>query len=113
MAVLRNGYGMERSAAGPMRSAHRLAYERAKGAIPAGLQIDHLCRVRECVNPDHLEAVSQRENIRRGRGTKLTAEDVRVIKRSSDSPEALAKRFGVTVPHVKQIRKGKVWADVT
>jgi len=103
---------MERSAAGPVRYAHRLAYERAKGSIPAGLQIDHLCRVRECVNPDHLEAVSQRENIRRGKGTKLTPEDVRTIKRSHDSSEALAKRFGVTAAYVEQIRKGKVWTDV-
>ncbi len=37
--------------------AHRLYYERAYGPIPAGLQIDHLCRVRACVNPAHLEAV--------------------------------------------------------
>lgn len=47
--------------------AHRLAYEAVKGPIPAGLQIDHLCRVRNCVNPDHLEAVTQQENVRRGR----------------------------------------------
>jgi hypothetical protein len=46
--------------------AHRIAYEIHVGPIPAGLQIDHLCRVRHCVNPSHLEAVTQQENIRRG-----------------------------------------------
>jgi hypothetical protein len=48
--------------------AHRVAYELCKGAIPDGLQIDHLCRNPSCVNPDHLEAVTQRENILRGEG---------------------------------------------
>jgi hypothetical protein len=46
--------------------AHRFGYELMVGPIPAGLQIDHLCRVRNCVNPDHLEVVTQRENIMRG-----------------------------------------------
>lgn len=41
-------------------------YELYKGAIPEGLQIDHLCRVRRCINPDHLEAVTRHENILRG-----------------------------------------------
>lgn len=48
--------------------AHRVAYEAFRGPIPPGLQIDHLCRVRCCVNPDHLEAVTQRENLLRGVG---------------------------------------------
>lgn len=41
---------------------HRWFYERLVGPIPAGLQIDHLCRVRHCVNPGHLEPVTPREN---------------------------------------------------
>jgi hypothetical protein len=46
--------------------AHRWSYDRFKGPIPDGLEIDHLCRVKVCVNPDHLEAVTHRENQRRG-----------------------------------------------
>ena len=46
--------------------AHRVSYQMDKGEVPSGLQLDHLCRVRCCVNPDHLEPVSQKENVRRG-----------------------------------------------
>jgi hypothetical protein len=112
LAVIKNGYGLERIAGGQMQYAHRLAYERSKGAIPTGKQVDHLCRVRACVNPEHLELVSQRENIRRGRGTKLTVEAVRRIKRSKEPSKALAERFGVSASHIAQIRNGKAWADV-
>lgn len=45
---------------------HRLTYEAAYGPIPEGLEIDHLCRNRGCVRPDHLEAVTHEENVRRG-----------------------------------------------
>jgi len=56
-----NGYGT--FWAGKTLSAHRFAYELFYGAIPEGMVIDHLCRNRSCVRPDHLEAVSQRENV--------------------------------------------------
>ncbi len=44
---------------------HRVAYELWIGAIPDGMEIDHTCRIRDCFNPDHLEVVTHRENIRR------------------------------------------------
>lgn len=47
-------------------STHRLVYQCICGPIPKGLTIDHLCRNRLCVNPEHLEAVTFRENTRRG-----------------------------------------------
>lgn len=47
-------------------TAHRFAYELLRGPIPNGCELDHLCRIRACVNPDHLEPVSHRENCLRG-----------------------------------------------
>jgi hypothetical protein len=51
---------------GKMNQAHRVAREVLVGEIPRGLQTDHLCRVRRCVNPEHLEPVTSRENTLRG-----------------------------------------------
>jgi hypothetical protein len=64
-ARFRKGYG-NFGIDGHNRSAHRVAYELYIGPIPEGLDLDHLCRVPSCVNPDHLEPVTRRENIRRG-----------------------------------------------
>ncbi len=62
-----DGYGKFYTAAqGWSGQAHRWAYEKLIGPIAAGLQIDHLCRVRRCVNPAHLEPVTIKENLRRG-----------------------------------------------
>lgn len=55
---------------GKLRPAHRVMYELKVAQVPEDLVIDHLCRVRHCVNPDHMEVVSQEENIRRGEGGK-------------------------------------------
>ena len=66
-ATFKAGYGAF-SVAGHVALAHRLSYECWVGPIPHGLEIDHLCRVRSCVNPLHLEAVTPRENMRRGAG---------------------------------------------
>ena len=62
-----NGYGRFWDGQRQVR-AHRYAYELLVGPIPDGLQIDHLCRVRNCVNPDHLESVTARDNVLRGKG---------------------------------------------
>lgn len=60
-----NGYGRF-SVKGRKVYAHRSSYEIHVGPIPEGLHIDHLCRVRNCVNPEHLEPVTRSENVRRG-----------------------------------------------
>lgn len=57
---------------------HRFSYEQAMGEIPVGLTIDHLCRNQRCVNPLHLEAVTNKENILRGDG--ITAMEARKNK---------------------------------
>ena len=65
----RHGYGrFKPSSTVPETGAHRFAYEEANGLIPVGLQTDHLCRVRPCVRPAHIELVTSRENTLRGEG---------------------------------------------
>lgn len=59
------GYGVQRVGR-KICKAHRLAYGAFRAPIPEGLTIDHLCRVRDCVNPVHLEPVTFGENTRRG-----------------------------------------------
>ena len=66
------GYGIIGVKRGPgegsrMLYVHRVMYEKYVGPIPDGLEIDHLCRVRNCANPTHLEAVTRAENVRRQR----------------------------------------------
>lgn len=63
-SVQPNGYA--RSPVPPDWNAHRVAYRALVGDIPDGMQIDHLCRVRHCCNPAHLELVTPAENTRRG-----------------------------------------------
>ena len=53
---------------GKVHVAHRIAWELLRGPIPEGLEIDHLCRTRSCVNPDHLEPVTPKVNRLRGVG---------------------------------------------
>ena len=50
------------------RYVHRVAWELANGPVPEGFELDHLCRNRACLNLDHLEIVTRRENVRRGVG---------------------------------------------
>ncbi len=65
-AVTHDGYARAGTGAFGTRYAHRIIFERERGPIPAGLELDHVCRVRSCVNPAHLEIVSHRENNARG-----------------------------------------------
>jgi hypothetical protein len=67
----RGGYGMVKHL-GVYRMAHRESFLKHRGPIPGGLELDHLCRTRACVNPDHLEPVTHKENIRRGSRAMVT-----------------------------------------
>lgn len=76
------GYGQVKAPGrGNVRLAHRVAYELVKGPIPTGLVIDHLCRNRMCVNPDHLEPVTDAVNIQRGESPSMVTQRTGVCKR--------------------------------
>ena len=112
-----NGYGGIWTD-GKWRRAHRVFYERHVGPIPAGLDIDHLCRVTRCVNPEHLEPVTEAVNVQRGRLAKLTEEDVRRLREdmrrvrgTGPYRHALAARYGVSVATIDAIRLGYTWKN--
>ena len=63
--ALSNGYGLFRNEQSKQGTAHNFSYRYFKGKISDHLQIDHLCRIRSCVNPEHLEAVTPRDNLDR------------------------------------------------
>lgn len=68
-SLLPTGYGRIRVGR-LMVNAHRYMFERSHGPIATGLVVDHLCNNRQCVNPDHLAAVTQQQNVRRAFSSK-------------------------------------------
>lgn len=73
-ALNKKGYGVFKVGGrqGRLLSAHRFSYEMHKGPMAEGLETDHLCRVRCCVNPDHLEAVTNTVNMARAKVHRAT-----------------------------------------
>ena len=106
------GYGMINRKLHPFKYAHRWMYEMTNGPIPNGLHLDHLCRVPSCVRPNHLEAVTCKENVRRGAGTKLGEKDIETIRTRRANGEIgaqIAREYGVTRAHISRIWTRKVW----
>ncbi len=108
------GYGRLRIN-GVTWKAHRYYYERKIGPIPVGLQLDHLCRVRECVNPEHLEPVTHVEHSRRAvRGRRFTEEGVRRIREAHANGAQvleLARLHGVRKQYMSLIVNRKIWRN--
>jgi hypothetical protein len=113
----RGAYGdVKRTVDGRTRhiKAHRWIYTQLVGPIPEGMQLDHLCRNRACVNPDHLEPVTNFENAIRGDAArKLSLEaalDVHRLRGVASGPE-VARRFGLSHRTVYLIWRGERYPD--
>lgn len=88
---------------------HRVAYEHHVGPIPAGMDLDHLCRVRACCNPEHLEPVTRRTNLMRGETqTKRNATKTHCKRGHEFTPENTRKDgHGRQCRTCDPIRRGK------
>ena len=64
----KDGYGRIRVSRSSVPMVHRYLWEKVRGVVPDGHELDHLCEVRACVRPSHLEVVTHEENVRRGKG---------------------------------------------
>lgn len=92
---------------------HVLLWERRFGKKPTGKELDHLCRVRNCINTEHLELVTRTENVRRGKKVVLTMEKVREIRKEyrRGNGVILSKRYGVTSTTIYNIIDHKIWKE--
>jgi hypothetical protein len=91
---------------------HRAMYEQVVGAIPVGLQIDHLCRITRCIRPEHLESVTPATNIHRSRAAKLTEAQARRVRYGKEPISFLCSELGVSFGLLYQIRRGEIWKGV-
>ncbi len=87
-AKISTGYGHLR-VQGKNVLSHRYMYEKVKGEIPGGLELDHLCRNPLCMNPQHLEPVTHAENCRRGKRVKLTHRMTKQIKAMAENGQRI------------------------
>lgn len=105
------GYGLTK-VNGKTFNAHRVYYERVHGPQLFNVKIDHLCRIRECVNVEHLEGVTNAVNSRRGNMTRLRPKDLEQIKAMRAAGimyVRIADAFDITPQHASVICRGKTW----
>lgn len=104
----KDGYGHFQKD-GVMKDVYRWMYEQIKGPVPHGCELDHLCRNRLCVNPEHLEPVSHAVNSRRGNRAKFTNEQVLEIRalQGKMTQKEIGKKYGVSGSCIGYIHKGR------
>jgi len=108
--INQNGYGMMRDERGVLRSAYKVHYERKYGKPPKGMQLDHLCRQRACVNPDHFEQVTHAVNVARGLSCTITQDLILEVKRLLSlgmTQIPVAKQLGISQSAVSDIKLGR------
>ena len=101
---------------GTIRYAHIVYYERRFGRVPKGKMLDHLCRVRPCVNPDHLEPVTNQVNSQRGSNSRLTRElvlQIHTLRESGLFAREIAEQLGIAKTTAYYVYKGRIWENVT
>lgn len=106
------GYGRMNAKKWGHRLAHRWMYELKMGKMGEGLELDHLCKNKICINPDHLQPVSHQENIRRGRQRKFSEAQVWIMKKLAKrvfSNGRLAKIFDTSKVTIGRITSGKYY----
>jgi hypothetical protein len=95
--------------------AHIYEWEKVNGPVPEGLELDHLCRNPACCNPEHLEAVTHAENMRRAARCVMTPDSVAEVRRllaTGATGRSIAHRLGVHERIVSSIKCGKAWVGV-
>lgn len=111
-AMQPKGYGTVK-VDGRVWLAHRAVYTAHVGPIPAGLDLDHKCRNRSCVRPDHLEPVTHAENLQRA--SKLSPASVAAMRAACDAGEArgvVASRYGIGAAALGAIIRGDRWSEL-
>lgn len=114
MAKDKNGYGTM-TFEGAKTYAHIVFYEQKYGEVTPNMVLDHTCKTPACVNPDHLEAVSQQINVQRGRSAKINAQDVEKIRASYAEGVrqiVLADKYGVGQDQISRIISKKRWSNI-
>jgi hypothetical protein len=118
--IEKSGYGRVCSGKKPFY-AHRVSYEQKHGPIPNGMMALHHCDVKCCVNPDHIFVGTQQDNMtdkvrknRQAKGinhgnAKLTEDQVREIKSSSETSIKLSAKFNYSASMIRAIKNGYIW----